>query len=111
MKHLLVAPLLVASTTAMADSWIFADCMIQNGEKIAVALTHNMARISYNGETPQDAFPKFDGDVFSVVHISGAANLAISVDSKNGRGFVIARPDRGRELRYNAMCKMEVIRR
>jgi len=91
---------------ANAQAWISGDCTIQNGEKIAVFVTQGEARIAYGATSPQVAFPKFDGNILTVVHIGHTANFILSMDVTNGRSFAVMTTDRGRNVEYNAICKI-----
>jgi hypothetical protein len=91
---------------ANAQAWISGDCTIQNGEKIAVFVTQGEARIAYGATSPQVAFPKFEGNILTVVHIGHTANFVLSMDVTNGRSFAVMTTDRGRNVEYNAICKI-----
>lgn len=91
---------------ANAQAWISGDCTIQNGEKIGVFVTQGEARIVYGTAKPQVAFPKFDGNILTVVHIGHTANFVLSMDVTNGRSFAVMTTDRGRNVEYNAICKI-----
>jgi hypothetical protein len=91
---------------ANAQPWISGDCTIQNGEKIAVFVTQGEARIAYGTTSPQVAFPKFEGNILTVVHIGNTANFVLSMDVTNGRSFAVMTTDRGRNVEYNAICKI-----
>lgn len=111
MKHILWPGLLLASTiTAQAQAWFTADCQVQNGEKIYLAVSQGQARISYNNDPPQTAFPEYENNMMSVVHISARANLVMSIDVRTGRAYVIVVTDKGRgsDMEYNAYCKVNM---
>lgn len=104
-RGLLIAVAFIPSP-ANAQAWISGDCTIQNGEKIAVFVTQGEARIAYGATSPQVAFPKFEGNILTVVHIGHTANFILSMDVTNGRSFAVMTTDRGRNVEYNAICKI-----
>lgn len=91
---------------ANAQAWIGADCTIQNGENVAVFITQGQARISYNKEKAQMAFPEYKGGVMSVVHIGGTASFILSITMATGRAYGIMVTDKGERHEYNAICKV-----
>lgn len=104
-RGLLVAAALLP-LPANAQAWVTGDCTLQNGEKISVFVSQGEARIAYGASAPQVAFPKFDGNILSVIHIGNTANFILSMDVTNGRSYALMKTDRGRDVEYNAICKM-----
>lgn len=97
---------LLAASPAHAQAWISGDCTVQNGEKIQFFVSQGEARIAYGTGGIHAAFPKFENNVVSVIHIGGTATFIIAVEIMTGRAFAIMRPDKGRDLEYNAMCRL-----
>ena len=104
-RGILVAAVL-SPLPANAQAWITGDCTIQNGEKISIFVSQGEARIAYGTSAPQVAFPKFDGNIMSVIHIGNTATFILSMEINTGRAYALMKTDRGRDVEYNAICKM-----
>lgn len=108
MKHLLWLGLLLAPTAAQAQVWFTADCYVQNGERISVAVTQGQARVSYGLDPPQIASPEYKNGMMTIIHVGSKANMVMSINVETGRAYVIVQPDRERRFEYNATCKINV---